>query len=457
MNINYVLKNIKNPDVKIRKINNLVYIIFIESICNTSVINDFIVKPIIKYKINNMKDLNNNIYNSQKIKIYDYKKFYKLLYSGFCIICINNKFIGFETKGTLDSGILVSTNEKSIKGPKDAFTENYQINIGLIRKRIRSNNLVIKEMTIGKDSITNISMIYMKNICNKNFVKKIEKKLNLINIDYVANSNYISELLDKNNNIFPTTLSTERPDLASFSIMKGKIIIIVENSPQVLVLPTFFIDHIKTQDDYYQNSKNITITRIIRFIALILSILVPSLYLALTTFNQETLPLSLLINFSMQREGIPFPSFIEALLLWLIFEILKESDTRIPYVFGTSMSIVGALVLGDASVSAGLISPIMIIIISISAISTFLFSDNDMVNSLRFYKLLFLLLSSIVGIYGIFISSLILIIKLCNMKSYDYDYINFENKKDLFDSLILSKKYKFNKRESYLTKNIKRR
>ena len=159
----------------------------------------------------------------------------------------------------------------------------------------------------------------------------------------------------------------------------------------------------------------------------------------------------------MQREGIPFPSFIEALLLWLIFEILKESDTRIPYVFGTSMSIVGALVLGDASVSAGLISPIMIIIISISAISTFLFSDNDMVNSLRFYKLLFLLLSSIVGIYGIFISSLILIIKLCNMKSYDYDYINFENKKDLFDSLILSKKYKFNKRESYLTKNIKRR
>ena len=421
MNINYVLKNIKNPDVKIRKINNLVYIIFIESICNTSVINDFIVKPIIKYKINNMKDLNNNIYNSQKIKIYDYKKFYKLLYSGFCIICINNKFIGFETKGTLDSGILVSTNEKSIKGPKDAFTENYQINIGLIRKRIRSNNLVIKEMTIGKDSITNISMIYI------------------------------------NNNIFPTTLSTERPDLASFSIMKGKIIIIVENSPQVLVLPTFFIDHIKTQDDYYQNSKNITITRIIRFIALILSILVPSLYLALTTFNQETLPLSLLINFSMQREGIPFPSFIEALLLWLIFEILKESDTRIPYVFGTSMSIVGALVLGDASVSAGLISPIMIIIISISAISTFLFSDNDMVNSLRFYKLLFLLLSSIVGIYGIFISSLILIIKLCNMKSYDYDYINFENKKDLFDSLILSKKYKFNKRESYLTKNIKRR
>ena len=207
MNINYVLKNIKNPDVKIRKINNLVYIIFIESICNTSVINDFIVKPIIKYKINNMKDLNNNIYNSQKIKIYDYKKFYKLLYSGFCIICINNKFIGFETKGTLDSGILVSTNEKSIKGPKDAFTENYQINIGLIRKRIKSNNLVIKEMTIGKDSITNISMIYMKNICNKNFVKKIEKKLNLINIDYVANSNYISELLDKNNNIFPTTLS----------------------------------------------------------------------------------------------------------------------------------------------------------------------------------------------------------------------------------------------------------
>lgn len=460
MDINILKSKLTNPDIKIREINinyKIIYIIFVETICKSNTINDFILRGIINKKVTSIKDIKNNIYDSQIKDILNEKDFFESLYMGFTIICIDNDFISFETKESLDSGIQVSQNEKSIKGPKDSFTENYQTNIGLIRKRIRSNYLTLKEFKIGNDSITNVSMIFMSNICNKNFAKKIEKKLSLINIDYVANSNYISDILDKNNNIIPSTLSTERPDLASFSLMKGKIVIIVENSPQVLILPTSFMDFIHTQDDYYQNSKNVTLTRIIRLTALVLSLIVPSLYLALTTFNQETLPTGLLINFSIQREGVPFPSVVEALILWLIFEILKESDTRIPYVFGTSMSIVGALVLGDAAVNAGLISPIMIIIISISAISTFLFSDNDMVNSLRIWKLIFLLLSSIVGLYGIFIAFLLFIIKLCNTESYGFDYLNFENYKDFFDSIILTKKYKFNKRESYLTTNTKRR
>ena len=216
---------------------------------------------------------------------------------------------------------------------------------------------------------------------------------------------------------------TERPDLVSFMLMEGRIVIITENNQEVLIIPTFFIDIFKSIDDHYQNRINVTITRIIRIIAFLTSIIVPGLYIALTTFNQETLPTSVLINFSMQREGVPFPSFIEAIILWITFEILREADTRVPFVVGSSMSIVGALVLGQAAVEAGLISPIMIIVIAISSVSSFLFNDNDVVNSIRIWKLIFLILGSFTGLYGIFIAIVLFLTRICSIDSFGYDFI----------------------------------
>ena len=217
---------------------------------------------------------------------------------------------------------------------------------------------------------------------------------------------------------------TERPDYVTYNLINGRIAILVENTNQVIIIPRFFMDNFMNVDDNYQNYKNVNITRIIRFIAFIVAIITPSFYIALTTFNQETLPTSILINFSMQREGVPFPSFVEALILSLTFEILREADTRIPLVVGTSMSIVGALVLGEAAAKAGLISPIMIIVIAISSVSSLLFNDNDLVNTIRIYKIIFLIFSGIMGLYGLFISILILIIKICSLKSFNYDYLN---------------------------------
>ena len=247
-----------------------------------------------------------------------------------------------------------------------------------------------------------------------------------MSLDYVANSNYIIDAMSKKNNIMPTNIMTERPDLTSFLLMEGRIAIMVENSPQVIIIPMFFSDTIHTIDDYYQNSKNVSVTRIIRVIAFIISVTIPGMYLALTTFNQEALPTSLLINFSIQRQGVPFPSIIEALVMFLIFEILKESDTRIPFVVGTSMSIVGALVLGQAAVDAGLISPIMIIIIAVSSVTSFLFNDNDLVNAIRVWKLIFILLSAFAGLYGFFIALLLFLVKISSMDSYGFDYVTVD-------------------------------
>lgn len=452
-----------NPDLKIRELKNgdtTVYIIYFETLCKSNTINDFILKPIYDDKIKSLDDIKNKLPSGNLLEINDENTLYDNLYSGFTIISIDNKFISFETKESLDSGIIAATNEKVIKGPKDAFTENYQSNIGLIRKRIRSKNLKVNEYTIGTSSKTRVALFYLDDIVNKDLVNKIEKKLKTMSLDYVANSNYIIDAMSKKNNIMPTNIMTERPDLTSFLLMEGRIAIMVENSPQVIIIPMFFSDTIHTIDDYYQNSKNVSVTRIIRVIAFIISVTIPGMYLALTTFNQEALPTSLLINFSIQRQGVPFPSIVEALVMFLIFEILKESDTRIPFVVGTSMSIVGALVLGQAAVDAGLISPIMIIIIAVSSVTSFLFNDNDLVNAIRVWKLIFILLSAFAGLYGFFIALLLFLVKISSMDSYGFDYVTVDGilKSNIQkNGIILTKKFKLNKRNSVLTKNTERR
>lgn len=452
-----------NPDLKIRELKNgntTVYIIYFETLCKSNTINDFILKPIYDDKIKSLDDIKNKLPSGNLLEINDENTLYDNLYSGFTIISIDNKFISFETKESLDSGIVAATNEKVIKGPKDAFTENYQSNVGLIRKRIRSKNLKINEYTIGTSSKTRVALFYLDDIVNKDLVNKIEKKLKTMSLDYVANSNYIIDAMSKKNNIMPTNIMTERPDLTSFLLMEGRIAIMVENSPQVIIIPMFFSDTIHTIDDYYQNSKNVSVTRIIRVIAFIISVTIPGMYLALTTFNQEALPTSLLINFSIQRQEVPFPSIVEALVMFLIFEILKESDTRIPFVVGTSMSIVGALVLGQAAVDAGLISPIMIIIIAVSSVTSFLFNDNDLVNAIRVWKLIFILLSAFAGLYGFFIALLLFLVKISSMDSYGFDYVTVDGilKSNIQkNGIILTKKFKLNKRNSVLTKNTERR
>ena len=452
-----------NPDLKIRELKNgntTVYIIYFETLCKSNTINDFILRPIYDDKIKSLDDIKNKLPSGNLLEINDENTLYDNLYSGFTIISIDNKFISFETKESLDSGIVAATNEKVIKGPKDAFTENYQSNVGLIRKRIRSKNLKINEYTIGTSSKTKVALFYLDDIVNKDLVNKIEKKLKTMSLDYVANSNYIIDAMSKKNNIMPTNIMTERPDLTSFLLMEGRIAIMVENSPQVIIIPMFFSDTIHTIDDYYQNSKNVSVTRIIRVIAFIISVTIPGMYLALTTFNQEALPTSLLINFSIQRQEVPFPSIVEALVMFLIFEILKESDTRIPFVVGTSMSIVGALVLGQAAVDAGLISPIMIIIIAVSSVTSFLFNDNDLVNAIRVWKLIFILLSAFAGLYGFFIALLLFLVKISSMDSYGFDYVTVDGilKSNIQkNGIILTKKFKLNKRNSVLTKNTERR
>lgn len=428
-------------DLIIKKIkinNNLITILAIETITNSFNINEFILSNIRNLENNDVIDYLYNYLPCLSIKKIEKKDIIFHLVNAFTIISYQNSYLAVETINTPERSISISEYEKSISGPKDSFIEHFNTNVGLIRKRIKNINLKLENVMIGKYSNTKIGLMYIDGICKHELKNKILKKIKNINIDGIIDSSYLKSYLSKSHSLFPTIKATERPDLASESLLEGKVIIIVDNSPDILILPSFFIDFFHMSDDYYQKSFNTTFIRLIRLCAFIIALFLPAYYIAITTINIDFIPINMLVNFISQRTGVPFPTFIEALIMIISFEILRESDMRIPSTQGTSISILGGLVLGDAAVKAGIISPMMIIVIAISAISGLVFQSVEIVNAIRLWRFILIILASILGLYGIFIGIMLIIINICDTESFNKDYlypfapINLEEQKDGF-------------------------
>ena len=407
--------------------NKTIYIISIETLSSSSDINDVILY----YFAYNEKFSNVNItdYLYQHIpvisiqKINDYNTLLNRLFNGFTILLIDNDILALETRINLTRGVSQADYEKTIIGPKDAFIEHYNTNLGLIRRRIKDKNLYVKTYELGRYTKTKVGLLYIEDICKPKLVNTIDEKLKKINIDGIINSNSLKQYLNTSKNFFPTLKSTERPDLASMALLEGKVLLLTDNSPDVLILPTFFIDYFHTSDDYYQKQSNITFIRIIRFLAFLMAIFLPAIYISLTTHNPDNMPIKLLLSFQSQRQNVPFPAFVESILMILCFEILRESDIRIPSSMGTAISILGGIVLGDAAVNAGIVSPIMIIVIAISAISGMLMQSIEAVNSIRWYRFMLIILATFFGFYGIFLGSILILTSLSDTKSIGIDYL----------------------------------
>ena len=401
------------------------------TLCNNRFINDFILKNISDLEkrdipLNNIIDTLYNTIPSAVIKIEtEWNSIYDKIGNGFVIIFFDEEktCLAVESRKDLSRSIEQPVVEQAILGPKDSFNENYLDNIGLIRKRIKTNNLIVSEKTLGKETKTKVGILYMKNIIEDKLLDEVNKKLDEIDIDGIVDSNYIKEYIESKNSVFTLILPTERPDVAVMNLLKGKICIIVENSPGVLIIPTFFTELFNASEDYYQKPKNVIFTRLIRYISFFIAIILPAFYIAITTFNHETIPDTLLINFALQREGVPFPAFVEALGMTLIFEILRESDIRMPSLSGSAISILGAIVLGDAAVAAGIVSPIMVIVIAISAICSLMFTAQSMVNGIRFWRIVFMIFATTAGIAGITFCGFLFIIVMSSMKSFGKPYL----------------------------------
>lgn len=466
MNNSERIKTIKkalgnSSDIVIRELSDKISYIYLESVSSDDKISDFLVRSLVDIDTvdNLFHKVKNEIYNSHVEILENLNDCYYYLASGYTCLFIHQQknYLVIETKLKLDRGITESTSEPLIRGPKDSFTENHAINLGLIRKRIKDPRLRINELKLGRRTNSKVAMIYIEDIAKKESVKEIQDTLKKIDIDGILDTGYLQDFLEKQNkSFFPKMISTERPDLSCQGLLNGKIVILVENSPYALILPAVLIDFFKNSEDYYQKNSNATFSRILKFIAFIITIMTPALYIALMTFNQEMIPDQLLISLATQRSQVPFPTFIEVIIFVIIFEILREADIKSPSANGASMSIVGALILGDAAVAAGIVSPFVIIVVAITSICELVFTDMDFINAIRQWRLLFIFSTVLTGMMGIVVAGLILIIKLASLEPLHTPYLipySPFNVSGIEDSITVLPTNKRNKRPDYLSTN----
>ena len=425
--MNKIVKRIQeefnySSDLIIRQVKDI-YILSLESLCSGDRINNYILKELSLSKKNIERNLENLIAGSNTTILDNTDKIEFYLYNGFAVIIYKKDIYAIETKADIYRSVSTPDTEPAIYGPKDAFNENIQNNLGLIKRRIKTSHLINKDFFIGRKTGTKVSVLYIDDIAEDKVIEQVITRLKNIDIDGIIDSGNINQLIEQETSSpFPTIKSTERPDYVANSLLEGRIAILVDNSPFVLILPTFLVDYINPQVDSYSKNININFIRILRFICLILTIIVPALYVAIINYNPEAIPLDLLVSFATQRDGVPFPTFIEAIVMLLTCEVLRESDIRFPSSYGSSISILGALILGESAVSAGVVSPIMIIVTALTFITSLIFSEYEFINSIRHFRFLFLIAAAFLGLYGIVIAGVIFLTHLSSLKSFDKPY-----------------------------------
>ncbi len=328
--------------------------------------------------------------------------------------------------------------EAVVRGSKEGFIEDLTTNKVMIRRRIRNNDLVFEDYIIGKETKTKISIAYIQGIVNENILKEVKKRIDNIDIDGILESGYIEQLIeDSHISLISTIGNTQKPDVVAGKLLEGRVAVLCDNTPHVLTMPKFFIEDIQSSEDYYSRPFYATFLRWLRIFSLFLSIILPGLYVALQTFHQEMIPTVLLITMAGAREGVPFPAVIEAFLMTLILELIKESGIRLPKAVGSAVSIVGALVLGQAAVEAGIVSAPMVIIVAATAIAEF--AVPPLTESIIIYRFVFIFLGGFMGLYAITCGLIMIIIHIISLNSFGVPYafpLAPGNKQGLKDSVV---------------------
>lgn len=335
-----------------------------------------------------------------------------------------NQMVTMSTIGGNSRSIDEPNTDVVIRGPREGFIEVLRTNTALIRRRIRNPDLWLETMQIGTATQTNVSIMYMKSIAPDNVVNEVRSRLKKIKLDAVLESGYIEKCIeDQNWTPFPTVFTTERPDSAAANLLEGKVVILVDGTPFVLIVPVVFNQFFQVVEDYYSRYDISTALRFLRLVIFFISFIGPSFYIAATTFHQEMIPTWLLISLLSQLEVTPFSGFTEALLMEIMFEILREAGVRLPKAIGPAVSIVGALVIGQASVQAGLVSPAMVIVVSVTAISSFATPSFHLAISARLLRFVLMICAATLGLFGIIMMLIIICAHLCSLRSFGVPYM----------------------------------
>lgn len=327
-------------------------------------------------------------------------------------------------KGYPNMGVTKPDSEKVIRGSQEGFADSVKVNTALIRKRIRSTKVRVKEVKAGLYSHTNIDLVYMEGLIYPDMLEEIERRLDSYTIDGILDSGMIEQLSEDNwYSPFPQFQTTQRPDRAAMSVLEGRVILMSDNSPVALILPTDYNSFIRTSDDYYNRWEIASFGRMLRYIASFFAMTLPGLYLAVTNFHTQILPTTLLLAFADARKGVPFPAVIEVLLMEISFELLREAGVRLPGAMGNTIGIVGGLIIGQAAVEANLVSPIVVIVISFTALCSFAIPNEEFATAFRILKFAMIGLCAWLGYFGMLLGLLAVLIHLAHLKSFGIPYL----------------------------------
>lgn len=330
-----------------------------------------------------------------------------------------------ELQGFEQRAIDEPTDELTIRGPKEGFTENITVNTSLLRRKIKSTKLKLESITIGNLSQTTIVIAYLEGIVKDSVIKEVRNRISQIKLDSVLSGNFVEEFIeDQPFTLFPQVQNTERPDIVASSLAERKVAIFIDGTPFTLIVPCTLWNAFQSADDYYERFIYASLIRWLRMILIIISLYLPSIYVAITTFHTQLLPTNFLLSITSAREGVPFPAVIEAVLMEFLFEGLREAGIRIPRPTGSAISIVGAIVIGQAAVQAGIVSAPMVIVVSLTGIASLITPRYSMGTAFRVLRFPMLIFSGMFGLYGITMATIFLLIHLTNLESFGVPYLS---------------------------------
>ncbi|WP_064091330.1 spore germination protein [Rossellomorea aquimaris] len=430
----------ESADLVIRKLHPhpdvSMVIIYMEGLAGSQQIQDSVIKSLLEWfgkypvieepatLISNLADSSMTIadiaYTNQ------FKELFSYILSGESAILIHgyNQSIIAKTKDPTKRDVSEPRTQSVVRGPQEGFTEDIRTNTTLIRRKIKSENVRLEHKTVGRYTKTEVNIMYINGIVNQSIIEEVRRRIDEIDIDGILESAYIEELIqDSTVTPFPTIFNSERPDVIAAGMLEGRVAILIDGTPFVLLVPVVFTQFLQSSEDYYQRS-DFGLIRLLRYAAFFLALLSPSMFIAIKTFHQELIPTPLMITLAAQREGVPFPAFVEALIMELTFEILREAGIRMPKAVGQAISIVGALVIGQAAVEAGFVTPAMVIVVSITAISTFVFPAYNLAIAVRGLRFAFMILAASFGLYGVTVGLFLLVIHLCSLRSFGVPYMS---------------------------------
>ncbi|HEY8345350.1 MAG TPA: spore germination protein [Bacillota bacterium] len=429
-----------------------VMVVFVDGLVSKEVINEFILQSLTfkgelktewaKDRSQLLRHIKDRVLNINEVSmVSSFPELFTMILSGETALLIegHDEALICNTRGWEHRGIAEPQIEAVIRGPRVGFNEILRSNTAQIRRWIRDPHLTIKTMQIGKRSKTDVALVYLETVANPKIVQAVERRLKQIEIDGVVESSFLQDMIeDKPFSLFPTVQSTERADRVVASILEGRVAVLSDNTPFVLLTPVTFWQLYHSAEDYYHRWPMAFLLRTVRYLSFLFSLYLPSVYIALSLYNPELIPFNLAVKIAATREGVPFPVFLEALLMEIAIEIIREASARLPGPLGQTIGIVGGFILGDAAVRAGLISPITTIVVALTALSSFTAPSFEVAVTMRLLRFPLMFFALVGGLYGIAIATILLLIHMSGIQSFGVPYLapvvpfSLEDFKDTF-------------------------